>query len=297
MTKGCCSFVKHSLLMAMAFMGTAATPFPSFSAEDKLPTVVSLDYCADQYVLLLSDKKQITAVSDTAEDVFSFYRDRATGIAKTKGTIEEVIMLKPDFAIQTYRLAAHMEEMTLRSSISLIETNYGSDPETVYKNIEMIGAALGQNERAQKFIAHYKKRLHALEIKPERKLKLAYLTPSGVTAGAGTSVDDIITMAGFENYTAAHGFNGWVNLPLENLITDPPDGFIISFFERNAVTQSRWSLGRHDLLSDMMNDIPTINLPSSHMSCNGLFLVDAAELIRKEADAQGIMQKTRGVAN
>ncbi len=272
------------VLMIVVFMGMAFWSFPAPSAGKNLPSVLSLDYCADQYVLLLSDRAQITAVSKAAEDIYSFYRDRAKGLSKTDSTIEEVIMLKPDFAVQTYRSAAHMDEMTARSNITLIATHYGSDPDTVQKNIEMVGKAVGEEERASDFIANYTNRLEALGIEPKEKLRLAYITPSGITAGSGTSVDDIIKMAGYENYTESHGFNGWVNIPLELLIADPPDIFITSFFERDAVTQSRWSLARHDFLYKMMAELPTINIPSTLMSCGGLFHVNAAEIIRNEAE-------------
>ena len=284
-------------LLSVASLGMAVMSLPSYAADERLPNIVSLDYCADQFVLLLSNKEQIIAVSKAAEDVYSFYRERAKGLVKTNSTIEEVIMLKPDVAVQTYTSAAHMGDMTKRSNVSLVATFFGSDPETVYKNITMVGDAINQSGRARKFNENYKKRLEALQAKKTSKLRLAYVTPSGVTAGLGTSVDDIITLSGFENYTAAIGHKGWVSLPLEKLILDPPDAFITSFFERDAVTQSRWSLSRHDFLFKMMDSIPTINLPSTHMSCNGLFHVDAAELIRKEAHAANLLSQSNEVVD
>lgn len=258
-------------------------PISALSEGHDFPNVVSLDYCADQYVLLLSDRKQIIAVSKAAEDVYSFYRDRAKGLSKTDSSIEEVIMLKPDLAIQTYQAAAHMDEMTARSDILLIQTQYGSDPETVQKNIQTVGKAIGQTERAEEFVKSYKNRLRVLQVEPSKKLRIAYITPSGITAGKGTSVDDIINMSGFENYLEKYKLNGWTSIPLELLISDPPDIFMTSFFERDAVTQSRWSLSRHDFLFKMMEEIPTITIPSTMMSCGGLFHVNAAELIRMRA--------------
>lgn len=284
-------------LLSVAGLGMAVMSFPTYSADERLPNIVSLDYCADQFVLLLSNKEQITAVSKAADGVFSFYRERAKGLAKTNSTIEEVIMLKPDVAIQTYTSAAYMGDMTQRSNVALVDTWFGSDPQTVYKNITMVGDAINQGGRANEFNENYKKRLEVLRSKKTSKLRLAYVTPSGVTAGLDTSVDDIIKLSGFENYTAAIGHKGWVSLPLENLILDPPDAFITSFFERDAATQSRWSLSRHDFLFNMMDRIPTINLPSTHMSCNGLFHVDAAELIRKEALAANLLSQSNEVVD
>ena len=287
-------------LTIVIFIGMACLPSLSLSANQvhqNGPSVVSLDYCSDQFVLLLADRKQIIALSKTSEDIFSFYRARAKNILKTQSTIEEVLMLKPDIAIQTYSGAAHMGAMTKRSGISLIAPHYGSDPDTVYKNIELVGNALNQQARAKEFNKQYENRLKALKRATKNNFKIAYITPSGITAGVGASIDDIIKLSGFESYAAAHNLQGWQSLPLELLIIDPPDMFITGYFEKGAVTQSRWSLSRHDQIFEMMQNIPTIDLPSSFISCNGLFHVDAAERIRKKAIEIGVLPNMKWMEN
>lgn len=295
MIKGSHITFRASALCAF-LMGVAFWPSFSISADKGIekPSIVSLDFCSDQFVLYLADKEQITAVSKAAEDIHSFYRERAQDIPKSNSTIEEVIMLNPDVVIQTYSSAAHMAEMTERTGISLIATEYGSDPDTVYKNMAMLGKVVGQEERAVEFNQNYERRLKEIKAKPQSKLTVAYITPSGTTAGVGTSVDDIIKLSGFESYAAVHNFNGWLSLPVENLVMDPPDIFITGYFEEGAVTQSSWSLARHDYLFKMMKNIPTINIPSSYMSCNGLFIVDAAERIRAGAVEKGVLSKESG---
>ncbi|MDG1995626.1 MAG: ABC transporter substrate-binding protein [Emcibacteraceae bacterium] len=293
--------ITHKLFRASGvlvfLLGMVFGPSLSFSNEIKnKPTIVSLDYCSDQFALSLADIEQIIAVSKSAEDIYSFYRNRAKGIPKTHSSIEEVIVLNPDVAVQTYSAAAHMGEMTKRTGITLVTTDFGSDPDTVYKNIMKVGKAIGQEERAGRFNKSYAMRLETLKNIPRNKLKIAYITPSGTTAGVGTSVDDIIILSGFESYAQAHNLNGWLSLPIENLIMDPPDLFITGFYEKGAVTQSSWSISRHDHLFKMMKEIPTINLPSSYMSCNGLFTVDAAERIRSDAIELGVISiKSRKV--
>ena len=255
----------------------------SFAQENKwdiLPRIVSLDLCSDQIVLILADQNQVAAISTAADDVYSFYREKAVFFPKTRGKIEEIIMLEPDVVMQTYSTTMNMGKMTKRIGASLIELNYSNEPEILYKNIKMAGKVLGQNDRASQFNKRYANRINKIKNQPRSKLKIAYVTPSGVTAGIGTSVNDIIKLSGFESYAATHNFKGWLNLPIENLIMDPPDIFITGYFEDKAVTQSNWSLARHNSLIKMMKNIPTVNIPSSYLSCNGLFIVDAAEHIR-----------------
>ena len=274
------------LLKTFFFVIFIMLSFYSFSSRadenqsDTVPKIVSLDLCSDQIVLILADKNQVAAISTAAEDVYSFYRQKAFYFPKTRGTIEEIIMLEPDVVLQTYSATMNMGEMVERIGASLIELNFGNKPETLYKNIELAGKVLGQKDRAFQFNKIYAGRINKIKNQPRSKLKIAYITPSGVTAGTGTSVDDIIKLSGFESYAAAHNFKGWINLPIENLIMDPPDIFITGYFEDEAVTQSNWSLARHSSLIKMMENIPTVNIPSSYLSCNGLFIVDAAEHIR-----------------
>jgi iron complex transport system substrate-binding protein len=285
-------FSRLPAFLCMFLMGMALWPSLTFSEDVSVDniSVLSLDYCADQYALFLADPDQIVAVSKAAGDVYSFYRERAIGLPTTNSTIEEVIKLNPDIVLQTYSLAAHMPEITKLADITLIETKYGSDPETVYQNVSLVGNAFGQDERAQKFNQKYKRRMDDIQSKEPSKLRIVYVTPSGTTSGVGTSVDDIIKLSGFESYAAVKGYNGWISLPLEDLILDPPDMFITSFFDNKPSSQSTWSLSRHGHLYKMMENIPTVNLPSSYMACNGLFTIDAAEHIRIQATNIGLIK-------
>lgn len=275
----------------------SATVLPS-QATDKanavrLPELVSLDYCADQYVLALADRQQIKAVSKGALEAYSFYRDRAVGLPVIDSTIPEVIALKPAIAVQSYSVAARMPEMTERTGIQLIKTKFGSSPEIVLENVRMVGSALGRRDAAEALIADFQQRLGKLQVAAKSSLKIAYVTPSGFTSGTNTFVDGVIEVAGFRSYAEAKGYRGWLLLPLEDIVMDPPDMFVTSFFDTNMQNQSNWSLSRHDRLIAMMEETPTVDLPGSYLACNGLFLLDAAEAIRGKALELGLLQEEK----
>ncbi len=252
------------------------------AAEIAKPKIVSLDYCADQYVLALADRDQIMALSMDADQGHSFYRDRAKGLPKFHSSMAEIVHMKPDLAVQSWRITARLEKIINRVGTKLIIPRYGSDPEIVIGNVRRAGESFDQATRAEALIKDYRTRLEALRSIPRSPLKAAYITPSGFTAGTGTFVDEIIQLAGLSSYAAARNIVGWQSLPLEDLIMDPPDVFIASFFDTNLNSQSEWSVSRHGRLYKMMEDIPTIYLPGRYLSCNGLFLVDAAERIHEE---------------
>jgi len=309
-------------------LGMAILPSPALSSDirpnhspnirnaDK-PKIISLDYCADQYVLAMADADQIMALSMAAGSDYSFFKDRAAGLPKFHATVDEVLYLRPDVAVQSWQTHVRMPELTRRGGTRLFETYYGSDSDIIIKNITRAGQYFAQEARAEDFINDYQNRLEDLHALPKLNLRAAYITPAGYTAGSGTFVDKAIQLAGFQSYAAARKITGWQSLPMEDLLIDPPDILIVSFFDTSLKAQpgqktpdqkisiqktpgqkvsgqnmSGWSLSRHGLLYQMMDNIPSIVLPGRYVSCHGLFMVDAAERLRSELVKKGlIMQK------
>ena len=64
--------------------------------------VVSLDYCADQFLLKLADPEQILALSPDAGAGFSYLREEAQGSPTVRPRAEDLIALSPDLAIRSY---------------------------------------------------------------------------------------------------------------------------------------------------------------------------------------------------
>ncbi|MCC6788878.1 MAG: ABC transporter substrate-binding protein, partial [Hyphomonadaceae bacterium] len=50
------------------------------TAQAEPRRIVSLDYCADQFVLALADREQVAALSVGARRDDSYFRDRAQGM-------------------------------------------------------------------------------------------------------------------------------------------------------------------------------------------------------------------------
>ena len=63
---------------------TASAPIRATEATPR--RIVSLDFCADQYVLKLADRESILAVSRDATKDFSFMREEALGRASRSRT-------------------------------------------------------------------------------------------------------------------------------------------------------------------------------------------------------------------
>ena len=61
--------------------------------------VMSLDQCADQYVLALASRGSIVGVSYRAGDPDSYLRDQAVNVPRRRATAEAVLAVRPDVVV------------------------------------------------------------------------------------------------------------------------------------------------------------------------------------------------------
>ena len=79
--------------------------------------VVSLDFCADQFVLRLLRKPRILAVSTDAQRHFSYMREQAAGIRQVRSIAEDVLVLKPDLIVRSYGCAGHQGDDSRQTTL------------------------------------------------------------------------------------------------------------------------------------------------------------------------------------
>ncbi|MCG8441008.1 MAG: ABC transporter substrate-binding protein, partial [Caulobacterales bacterium] len=86
------------LLAAASGTGAASAP----PAPERPARVVSLDFCADQYVLKLVERQRVLALSPDATREFSYMRAEAAGVRSVRPRAEDVILLEPDLVVRSY---------------------------------------------------------------------------------------------------------------------------------------------------------------------------------------------------
>lgn len=231
------------------------------------PKVVSLDYCADQFVLGLADRDQILAVSKDADKPFSFLRDNASGLRQVRNAAEDVIALQPDLVIRSWGGDARALAFYESLGIQTFQIGYATDLEGAAEITRQAGVALGQTERAEAQIA-------AMPApQPPGGEAALYVTPSGVTAGPGTMVDSIIRAAGLTNAETA---SGWHTVSLEDLVMSPPSAVLTAFFGFDADASDQWSASRHPVLQRVLSHADSWSMTESRLTCPAWFVADEA---------------------
>ena len=241
--------------------------------------IVSLDYCADQYVVRFVESDRILAVSPDAAREFSYMRDHAAGLPTVRPVAEDVITLQPDLVVRSYGGGPLAPAMFERAGIAVLTIDWAEDIEAIARMIESTARALGAAEQGLAVAADMRERLAALPpVAPGTEA--LYMTPSGVTAGPATLVDEMFRAAGLDNFQTQPG---WREIPLERLAYEQPDLIVPAFFDSLADHPDAWSPMRHPVARAQLQARAVVPVEGAWTACGAWFLVDAVEALAQGA--------------
>ncbi len=276
----------RSLLAALIGLATII-PATAF-AQDAAQRAISLDFCADQYLIALAERDQIAAVSRDADDDYSYLRAQAAGLRQIRPSVEEAAALQPDLVVRQWgggpRIAPALERVGAR----VHQLGYATSFADIETEIETLAALLGRHERGADMIADMRRRRAELATRaPEatERTRALYVTPGGATAGAGTFINAVIEAGGVINIAAESGAVGWSSLRLEELAAAPPELAIASFFDVFSERANQWSAARHPVMQRTLSRVRTVEIPGAVLACPAWFALDAAEAIANSAQS------------
>ena len=238
--------------------------------------IVSLDYCADQYVLKFADREDILALSPDAGKRFSYMRAAAEGIPTVRPRTADVLALQPDLVVRTYGGGHDIADFMKEPGVPVVQIGFPQSIAEVRDEMLRVGTELGKPDEAEKLVADMDRRLKALAERSGPQREVLYMTPAGVTAGEGTLVHELFVAAGLRNF---QNRPGWNPLPLERLAYDRPDVIAAAFFESKTNHVDNWSAARHPVARAQLRELPVVPLEGAWTSCGGWFLIDAVEAL------------------
>lgn len=273
----------RAILAGLAVLALAACSQVPAREEDGRRRIVSLDFCADQYVLRFARRADILALSPEARRRYSYLRAEAAGLAQVRPRTDDVLALGPTVVVRSYGGGPGIETFLARAGVEVVQLGYPESLADVRAEVLRVGAALGNRQAAMEVAADMDRRLAALARDPGgRAPATLYLTPGGVTAGAGTMIDELIAGAGLANFQTRPG---WNPIPLERLAYERPDLVAAGFFESKPLDP--WSAARHPVARTRLEGVPVVPIEGAWTSCGGWFLVDAVEALAAAQQAAG----------
>lgn len=232
--------------------------------------VISLDYCADQYVLRLLPRAHIAGVSPDAGAAFSYMREAAAGLPRVRPIAEDVLLRRPDTVVRLYGGGRDLDRLMAKAGIRVVQIGYADTISEVRGVITTAAADLGEADAGAQIVQSMDDRLSGLSEEASHR-RVLYVTPGGVTAGSGTLIDDLFHAAGLRNFEAQ---TGWRALPLERLVYEQPDLIAAAFFDSHSNNTNSWSATRNPIIRRQMADLPIVPIDGAWSACAAWFLVD-----------------------
>ena len=243
------------------------------------PRVLSLDQCADQFVLALSPRAAIAGLSTRADDADSRLRAQAVGLPKRRVDLESALAARPQVVVRYWggdpRLVSALETRGVRV-VTVAEARHFGD---VRANIRRVAAALDRQATGEFLIVRMDQRLsHAAGA--WGGTRALYLTPGGATAGPGTLVDAILRAAGMTNAETRRGFQ---TVSLEQMALIRPPALVLGFFDTFQAGGDSWGIGGHRILRTAVRQRTVASLPGSLLGCPDASSAEAVELLAAKA--------------
>jgi len=244
--------------------------------------IVSLNTCADQYLIALADKDQVAALTQFARDPsFSFYALRAKAYPVTQGQAEAVLALHPDLVITSPYQGAGLLAM-LKGRARFLDIGEADSFGDVVKQTRLIADAIGQHQRGEALVLSMEARVAAAGRRPLGGVAANYQR-GGYITGPGTLMDDLMGRAGLTNLARRLNGGALGQVSLEQIVYDRPDFLIFTDGESPTPDEGSLSL-EHPALNDAVPPARRLHVPASLTLCGGPSYPAALELLQAEAD-------------
>jgi iron complex transport system substrate-binding protein len=147
--------------------------------------------------------------------------------------VEAIIAQKPDIIFASSLSGKDQMESLQQSTGIPVAVLEARNIEQIYESIQLIGKLTGMQERGQEVIREMQNKIDEISGKTKDlpRVKVFYLLDinGNWTAGKGSFIDELITLAGGENIAADAG-GEWVQYSTEELVKKNPDVIIMGAY-------------------------------------------------------------------
>lgn len=236
--------------------------------------IMSLNLCADVLLLHLADPGQIRSITFLAgSSPLSPVIELAKGLPSNYGTAEEVLALEPDLVLVHRYSNIHLVQALEKLGFRLLRIEAPSTLEAAARQIESLSTLLGHAERGL-HIAEQLRQLPDLSNAPSKPVTAIY-GPNGMTATPGALLHNLLERAGLTNFAALHQLPDNGRIPLETLLTHPPQALVLSGEHNQRSNTLAQETLQHPALAGLAGNMPMTRIPSRYWSCGGPELMEA----------------------
>jgi len=197
-------------VVGAAIVLVALAAYPAAAAR-----VVSLNLCADDFLLLLAPEQAVAVSVLAADPSLSVVAAAARHVAAVRADSEAVLALHPDLVLAGPYGAQTTLALLERRGLRVERLGLPQDFAAIRAETRRVAALLGVPARGEALLADMQARLEAA--RQPRTQRAVFLEARGYVAGPGSLADSVLRAAGFADAGQA-GRPG-----LEALVAHPPD--------------------------------------------------------------------------
>lgn len=269
-------------------VGLISTMSAGAGASEPAPSVLSINLCADQMVMLLAEPSQIKALSVLSHDkAGSYYHQQAKDYPLADARAEDILPRSPDMVLTGPYTPRHTLALLAELGLNVKSLEIANSIEAMMDNIELVGEFLHQQDKAASVIASLESRLVAIEnrvkeldatmrIEGRNRPKAAVYDANGYTVGESSMRGSIMSAAGWHNVATDKNIQSYGVMNLEDLIHLSPDALIESPYSEGTYSRGQ-VLTEHPALRQSGLDPLILSLPSNQTICAGPWSVGLVE--------------------
>jgi iron complex transport system substrate-binding protein len=194
--------------------------------------IASVTLGSDEILLALVGPERMLGVTHFAGDpAISNIAGQLDGIprADLSGDPELLITLDADLVVMSsYNNPAALDQL-LDADVPVLVLNTFNSLDDIRANIRLLGRATGTEQQAAAMIETMGARLAAIraQVADQEPVRVLYYEPGGITYGPGSSVHEIITLAGGINVVAEAGLSAYPLVDPEFVLVADPDVILL----------------------------------------------------------------------
>lgn len=272
------------LILSQLLLASLVTPVRA----ESMPTVASVNLCADQLVLLLAEPQQILSLSRLShEKAGSYLYEQAREYPTNSANSEQILTLDPDLVIAGQYTAKFTVKLLRELGMRVETIPIANTLEQLYANIESVALWLGRPEHGEKIVSELQASVAEQQLRQSAYSgaipSAAYYDPNGYTVGSDTLRGQVLQLSGWRNVASMRGIERYGSLALESLVHLAPDAIIDSPYSVDTYSRAQQML-KHPALNASGLDPLIISIPSRQTICAGPWTIEMIERLEQERD-------------
>lgn len=252
--------------------------------------IVSINPCIDAVLMEVADPGQIAAISRYSHD------SRATSVPLgwarrypgVDANADAIVSANPDLVLAGAHVASQTIDALKRLGVPIVQYPVADSIADNQAQIAAIAQITGHKDRGAALNARIDAALVAARWQGQSAPALIW-QGSGLVPGAGTLADELLARTGFANLARAIGHRQWDIVPLEAVLTRPPQVLFAGEATMGAGAGSSDRLLSHPALRKAARAIRIAPFPARLLHCGGPTIIAAtarlAEVRRELAGA------------